>query len=87
MDLDKKISIVTGAGQGIGEGIAKTLVRYGSKVLLVDQNGKSVKKVTDQINSEFINAALSYEADLSKSDEIDKMLGYAIDQYGHIDCI
>jgi len=87
MDLDKKISIVTGAGQGIGEGIAKTLVRYGSKVLLVDQNGKSVKKVTDQINSEFVNAALSYEADLSKSDEIDKMLGYAIDQYGHIDCI
>ena len=43
MDLDKKISIVTGAGQGIGEGIAKTLVRYGSKVLLVDQNGKYVK--------------------------------------------
>ena len=34
MDLENKISLVTGAGQGIGEGIAKTSsTAHGSKVM------------------------------------------------------
>ena len=45
MDLDGKISLVTGAGQGIGEGIAKVLAAHGSKVILVDLNEDAVKKV------------------------------------------
>ena len=42
MDLDNKVSLVTGAGQGIGEGIAKNLASKGSKVIVVDLNQQSV---------------------------------------------
>ena len=53
MDLEGKISLVTGAGQGIGEGIAKVLAAQGSQVILVDLNGESAKKVSDEINLKF----------------------------------
>ena len=35
MDLDNKVSLVTGAGQGIGEGIAKNLASKGSDAIVV----------------------------------------------------
>ena len=41
MDLENKVSLVTGAGQGIGEGIAMTLAKKGSKVIVVDLNQES----------------------------------------------
>ena len=58
MDLEGKISIVTGAGQGIGEGIAKTLAAHGSKVVLVDLNAESAEKVAHEINLQFPNCLL-----------------------------
>jgi 3-oxoacyl-[acyl-carrier protein] reductase len=38
LDLENKVSLVTGAGQGIGEGIANVLASHGSKVMIVDLN-------------------------------------------------
>ena len=46
MDLENKVSLVTGAGQGIGEGIAKTLAKKGSKVIVVDLNQESSANLT-----------------------------------------
>jgi NAD(P)-dependent dehydrogenase (short-subunit alcohol dehydrogenase family) len=62
MDLVGKISLVTGAGQGIGEGIAKVLAQQGSKVILVDLNGQAAQKVSDDINNSYPDTAYSYEA-------------------------
>ena len=47
MDLDNKVSLVTGAGQGIGEGIAKNLASKGSKVIVVDLNQQSSENVAE----------------------------------------
>ena len=54
MELKNKVSLVTGAGQGIGEGIAKVLASHGSKVMIVDLNGKSAKRVAKEINYHFL---------------------------------
>ena len=87
MDLDGKISLVTGAGQGIGEGIAKVLVARGSKVILVDINGETVKKVSDQINSRFPAATVSFQADLTDENAITTMLEFAHEKFNRLDCI
>jgi len=86
MDLQNKISIITGAGQGIGEGIAKVLVAQGSKVVLVDLNEESVDKVSSEINAVSPNAATFFKADLTNSTEITGMLDFAMEQHGRIDC-
>ena len=87
MDLDGKISLVTGAGQGIGEGIAKVLAAHGSKVILVDLNEDSVKKVSDQINSTIHDATLSFQADLTDESAIAAMLEFAHENFNRLDCI
>ena len=57
MDLDNKVSLVTGAGQGIGKGIAKNLASKGSKVIVVDLNQQSSENVAEEINAKFPNTA------------------------------
>ena len=87
MDLDGKISLVTGAGQGIGEGVAKVLAAHGSKVVLVDLNGDAVKKVSDQINSNIPDAAVSFQANLTDETAIAAMIEFAHEKFNRLDCI
>ncbi|MDA9617907.1 SDR family oxidoreductase [Pseudomonadota bacterium] len=87
MDLDGKISLITGAGQGIGEGIAKVLAAHGSKVVLVDLNGDAAKKVSDQINSNIPDAAVSFQANLTDETAITAMIEFAHEKFNRLDCI
>ena len=87
LELKNKVSLVTGAGQGIGEGIAKVLASHGSKVMIVDLNGKSAKRVAKEINSSFPNSAEYFEADLTDSDAIKSMMEATLSSFTKLDCI
>ncbi len=47
--LDDKVAIVTGAGQGLGEAIAKTLAESGANVAVNDINPDRAERVTKEI--------------------------------------
>ena len=87
MELKNKVSLVTGAGQGIGEGIAKVLASHGSKVMIVDLNGDSANKVAKEINSLFPNSAEAFEADLTDSNAIKSMIQATLSTFTKLDCI
>lgn len=87
MELNNKVSLVTGSGQGIGEGIAKTLARHGSKVLVADLNGDSAARVASEINAINPSSASSFEVDLTNSSAIESMLEYCLSHFKHLDCI
>ncbi len=44
-----KLAIVTGAGQGIGEGVAHRLAKDGFAIAVVDINADTGKKVTENL--------------------------------------
>lgn len=48
--LNGKVALVTGAGSGIGRGIAQVLAREGAKIVATDIDEKSVQIVADGIN-------------------------------------
>src|SRR5689334_6476846 len=50
-DLAQKFALVTGAGSGIGEAIAKTLARAGAKVCLVDRDTAAGERVVAEIGA------------------------------------
>ena len=87
MDLKNKVSLVTGAGQGIGEGIAKVLASHGSKVMIVDLNKKSAEEVAREINSLYPHSAAFFEADLTDSKAINSMIDATLSTFTQIDCI
>jgi len=49
VDLSEKVAIVTGAGQGIGEGIARTFAKAGAKVVLATRSKRNGQAVADSI--------------------------------------
>ena len=50
MELAGTVSIVTGAGSGIGEAIAKAFVAEGAKhVVVADVNERNAQRVADEI--------------------------------------
>lgn len=50
MRFDQKTIVVTGAGGGFGEGIAKRFALLGGKVVVVDLKGNQAARVADEIN-------------------------------------
>ena len=49
MRLQGKSAIVTGAGSGFGEGIAKTFAREGANVVVNDLHGAAAERVASEI--------------------------------------
>lgn len=52
MKFEGKIVAITGAGQGIGEGIAKAFAKEGAIPVLIGRTERKLKKVSDEIKSE-----------------------------------
>lgn len=50
MDISQTVSVVTGAGSGMGAQTAKRLAEEGSKVVLLDQNLEAAAKIAEEIN-------------------------------------
>jgi 3-oxoacyl-[acyl-carrier protein] reductase len=71
MRLKDKIAIVTGAGSGFGEGIAKRFAQEGCKVLVNDLNPEGGQRVVAEIRAtggqaHFIQADVSKDADVKR---------------------
>jgi NAD(P)-dependent dehydrogenase (short-subunit alcohol dehydrogenase family) len=79
--LKGKVAIVTGGGNGIGEGIAKLFAREGASVCIVDiddENGKRVAKEIKAAKGE----AMYEHGDVSKEEEIEKAFAAFYKKYG-----
>lgn len=71
MRLKDKITIVTGAGSGFGEGIARRFAQEGAKLIVNDINKQGGERVTREIrdaggSAEFVQADVTRDADWSK---------------------
>jgi NAD(P)-dependent dehydrogenase (short-subunit alcohol dehydrogenase family) len=81
-----RIAIVTGAGQGIGRGIAICLARYGAHVIVVDQAPERIASVVGEI--EALGAqALGVPTDVSSADDVQKMVRQSLTRFGKIDIL
>lgn len=51
MSFENKLAVITGAGQGIGEGYAKELATRGAKVVVADLNAQQGERVVSEIRA------------------------------------
>lgn len=82
-DLRGKTAIVTGAGRGIGFGIAKILSQHGASVMVVDMDEAGAEKASEKIRSMGGNADY-FGADVSKREDAQKMVDKAVERFGDL---
>ena len=87
MRLQNKVAIVTGAGSGFGEGIAKTFAREGARVVVNDINEAGGRRVTDEINAGNTGSAVFVKADVTRDADTKTMFDAAVENYGGIDIV
>ena len=85
-DLSGKVALVTGAGQGVGAGIARQLARQGSIVAVNDLEGDRSLGVVSQIEAAGGRAA-GFAFDVSKYEDVVTGVGQVEEQLGPIDIL
>lgn len=83
MPFNKKVALVTGAGSGIGEAIAKELAGLGARIVLADINEAGAQRVADEIaatNGE----AVPFKADSASPDDNNEAVAFAVRTYGKL---
>jgi 3-oxoacyl-[acyl-carrier protein] reductase len=86
MRLEDKIAIVTGAGSGFGEGIAKRFAREGAKVVVNDLNGEAAARVAREIVAAG-GAAHAVAGDVSKDHDVSHLVAAALATYGDLHAV
>ena len=81
--LDGKVAIVTGAGQGIGRGVALALAKEGASVVLADIQEAACQRTANDIKA--IGArALPVTCDVSRRDQVKAVVAAAVEEFGTV---
>lgn len=81
-----KVAVVTGAAQGIGEAVARTLARQGAIVAACDQKEAELTRLTADLCSSGEGAA-AYRVDVSDSTEVETVVERIENELGPIEIL
>ncbi|UFN48459.1 glucose 1-dehydrogenase [Roseomonas sp. OT10] len=76
--LADKVAIVTGAGGGFGEGIARRFVAEGARVAVVDLRGEAAERVAASLGG----AAIALQADVGSPQDVARVVAEARERLG-----
>lgn len=86
MRLKEKTAIVTGAGRGIGAGIARAFAHEGARVIVCDRDAAPASAVAEEIGAAGGNA-LALVMDVTDRDQIEQALAQSVDAFGGVDIL
>ena len=84
IDLENKVSLVTGGSRGIGKAIALKLAELGSDIVIVDINeSEEIKNEIEALGRK----AMVLKADVSKMDETNEVVAEVLKEFKNVDIL
>ena len=84
--LDGKVALITGAGKGIGAGIAKVFAEAGADVVIAARSDKDLQHVAVQIES-FGRRALAVSTDVLENSQLEELINSVEACFGKLDIL
>ncbi|XP_076027065.1 L-fucose dehydrogenase [Genypterus blacodes] len=82
-----KVAIVTGGSKGIGSGIVKVFVENGANVVFCAIGDGAGEALEAELNKAGPGSCKFVLCDISKEDDIKRLIAVTVEHYGHIDCL
>jgi NAD(P)-dependent dehydrogenase (short-subunit alcohol dehydrogenase family) len=82
-----KITLVTGAAQGIGKAVAMIYAENGATVVLCDLNEEKVKEAAREITTQSGQKCIGMKMDISSSKDIDAAVSETLKEFDRIDVL
>jgi len=83
-DFEGKVAIVTGAGSGIGEAVARAFAARGGSVVVADINQAAAEKVAKALSTNG-GSAKAIATDVADAAAVEGMVQFAVDSFGGLD--
>jgi NAD(P)-dependent dehydrogenase (short-subunit alcohol dehydrogenase family) len=84
--VEGKVTLVTGAGSGIGEACAKVFAEDGARVVVEDINGPAAERVVAELVAAG-HDAIAVQGDVSVAADAERMVAAAVERWGRIDIV
>lgn len=79
--LDGRVALITGAGAGIGEGIARRFADEGARVVVAELDDDAGRAVAERIGGRFV------ATDVSDRSQVDNAVATTVSEFGSIDIL
>ena len=84
--LEGKVALITGASQGLGKALALAFAQEGARVVINSRSEESLRPVAEEAVSSGAEV-LAIAADVSQSADVERLVGAAVERFGHVDVL
>jgi NAD(P)-dependent dehydrogenase (short-subunit alcohol dehydrogenase family) len=84
--LEGKVALVTGASQGLGRALALAYAKEGANLVISSRSADSLETVAEEASGSGVEV-LAVPADLSHSEDVQKLVDAAVERFGKIDVL
>jgi len=85
--LEDKVAFVTGAGEGIGRGIARRFARDGATVVIAEVDEDTGSATAAEIADELGGTCTFVATDVTQRDQVEAAIDETIDRHGRVDVL
>lgn len=85
--LSNKVSVVTGAAQGLGLAMAEALAEAGSHIVIAEINVGKAAETARRIGEEYSVEAVALPCDVTRPRDAERLVREVTDRFGHIDAL